>query len=261
MTNGWRVYYQARRERRLMKTLTHTLIIAFVIMATGIGRADESSSPYEGLAPVEETTALSPYSFRTRGEDRVDERTPATAGTLGRSPRYSGWLEPENLSPRNTGTLGLDPRFEDSGKVSPGPRLGATTQRTPPAPKVGPNELPYIDAQGMKFKRYAIVLTGPGCHYCEKMKPIIKQLRKEKFMVYMLDTSVFPDLVTKLNRMSKDYPAKIDRAIPWIIIRDNNKTIKMFRGYVAIDKIRPWLVEPKKPEDEYRLTPSAYRMR
>lgn len=229
-----------------MKTFLSLLaIVCVVITQTEMSHA--SQTPYEGL--VANQAAASVYSFSEGGRqtDQLERRVAVSAADDSDSPRYFGWsghehqLQPSEYAGISDGTF-----ITDTGQVS-FQRRNPRKANSPEKPKIGPDELPYVLD---KNANYAIVLGGPSCIYCKKMYPIVKQLRKEGYTVYYIDTEVWPDIKQRLNRLKGDKKVDdIGSGIPWTVVRENNKTIKLFRGYIAIDKIRPWL-KKKKDEDE-----------
>jgi thiol-disulfide isomerase/thioredoxin len=167
------------------------------------------------------------------------------------STRYFGWAGNRIKSETNN-------FITDTGQIS---YLQKRLTKTAPSKGLNPNEIPYVDESGDTFSNYAIVVGAPFCLYCKKMYPIIKQLREEGYTVYYINIEEWPDIKERLNKVKGDPKVSdIGLGIPWTIIRENNKTIKLFRGYIAIDKIRPWLKKNNKGKKK-PVAPEPYNFK
>ena len=107
-------------------------------------------------------------------------------------------------------------------------------------PKVEDSELPFIDEAGDTDRNYAILISAEWCLPCKTMYKIVAQLREEGYRLYILDIDAFPKIKDKLNRLDPKAP-HIGAGVPWLVIREGGKTVKVFKGVTDIETIRPFL--------------------
>lgn len=76
-----------------------------------------------------------------------------------------------------------------------------------------------------------IMWTADWCPVCKKMYPIIRQLREEGYVVYVLDYDAYYALAQKMNV----------RALPTCIIHKNKKEVARHRGVVSVVTLKKTL--------------------
>jgi thiol-disulfide isomerase/thioredoxin len=107
-------------------------------------------------------------------------------------------------------------------------------------PVVEDDELPFIDKAGDTNRNYAVLISAEWCPPCKTMYKTIARLREEGYRVYIFDVDAFPEIKDKLNRLDPQAP-HIGLGVPWLVIRESGKTVKVFKGVTDIEMIRPFL--------------------
>jgi hypothetical protein len=242
-----------------MKTLTLFLLFATACL-TQQGKADESTSVYSALVKIQTVdtvysypaTEQSPYQMdlgsRRAGRDSERRTGPAIAG------QDFGW-QPLRPEPRT--------KIEQTGATTPEApaTTGQATEAAPglqvapyTGPKLGHNELPYIDAEGNQLKNYGIMLTAKWCRWCPIMyENTIKPLREEGYKIYVIDVDDFPDIKDRIYRLDPT-AQKMGRGVPYFVVREGGETKKIYFGYTEPHVVRPHLKKhAEQPDNPYDL--------
>jgi len=90
---------------------------------------------------------------------------------------------------------------------------------------------------------YAVLLTGDGCIHCKRMYPIVQELRDAGYKVYVFSTSDYPEIKAQITALDKD-ARPIGSGIPWFVIRSEGETVKVFRGFTPMERIKPHMKKP-----------------
>lgn len=209
--------------------------------------ANEPSSVYNNLVEIQEMDSV--YSFETSkpnpykmdfGSGRVGVNNQQRT----RGDYNFGWAGPL------VGPI----KIESTGETTEVPPSGSTQWlKVAPyrGPNLGPNEIPYVDAEGFTDNNYAILLTASWCKYCKMMyNDTIEPLRKEGYKIFVVDIDEFSDIKERIYRLDKS-AGKMGRGVPYFVVREGGETTKIYHGYTSPDKIRPHL---KKPNPYKELT-------
>lgn len=237
-----------------MKTLTLLLLFATALF-TQQGKADESLSVYSALAEIQTVDSVYSYSVAEQDPYQMDFGSRRVGGDSQRRSRpdeYFGWVAPERT---------IRVRIESAGPATETPPKTTTPSQEPglnvrsySGPKLGPNELPYVDAEGNELKNYGIMLTAKWCTWCPKMyRNTVKPLRREGFKIYVIDVDDFPDIKDRIYRLDPT-AEKMGRGVPYFVVREGGKTKKIVYGYALPGVVRPHLKKfAEQTDDPYDL--------
>lgn len=238
-----------------MKTLVLLCAIAFASLLPQVVTANDKS-PYDGLVEIQALDSIYSYTLEEAREDRLVARNQDLGQPSQQQPQFFGWVD-EPTEPKTT--------IQVTGEATPSapssPAKGGLTVAKYTGPPLGPNDLPYIDAEGFAGNNYAIFLTATWCHWCHKMYDhTIEPLRKEGYKIVVIDVDEFPDIKDRIYR--RDPTAeKMGRGVPYFIIREDGKTKKLYYGYTSAATIRPHIKLPVKPETEPDNNNDLYDLR
>lgn len=110
---------------------------------------------------------------------------------------------------------------------------------------------PNVEENGDGETNFAAIFSMSWCGSCRKMYPVVKQLRKEGYLIYfyVCDKEEYEDM---------DLDAKFDvKMFPTIVVFDKGKEVKRKTGVTNIDwfrknlKTRDEQSEEEEPENPY----------
>lgn len=238
-----------------MKTLFLLLTLATALLIQSVN-ANETTSVYQALVEIQTLDEVYSYASVDKNPYQMDLGSRRVSGYSERRNRLFGWSGPVIY---NDISIRTGAQIESTGESTFAPpttgrSASGATQGLRVKPytglKLGPNELPYIDAQGNKNNNYAILLTATWCTWCHKMyNDTVEPLRKKGFKIYIIDIDEFPDIKTRIYRLDKT-AQRMGRGVPYFIIRQSGKTTKIIQGYTSADKIRPHLKKLQEHPDE-----------
>lgn len=232
-----------------MKTFLRLLTIACAIVVTTdlFGETINEDSVYSTLAEIQTVDSLIVSPSQNGQANRLEQRTDATAGYCqygARSQRevYSGLIPSAynkliEMPTSQESILEVSDEFTEMK-----PRRFQLIKYQYEIPEVKEDELPFINKRGDVERNYGILLSAEWCKPCKRMYKVVAKLREEGFRIYVLDVDAFPKIKDKLNRLAKNPKApRIGEGVPWFIVRDKGRTVKMFQGFTNTEKICPHL--------------------
>lgn len=107
---------------------------------------------------------------------------------------------------------------------------------------------PMVCKNGDCKKNYVVFFTASWCAPCRKMYPRIEQLRKDGYIVYVIDADKFKDAAADF---------KVD-SLPTSIVMDKGQEVERFIGVVELEKITEIC---KTKDDQDKDTPYDYDLR
>lgn len=208
-------------------------------------------SVYDALVEIKEMDSIYSYKIEDKKANRLERRSPQHH-TIGQPDnRFFGWVKADE-EPRTR--IQITGAYTSSSQESQSEGLIVAKYT---GPDLGPNDLPYIDAEGFTNNNYSILLTASWCKWCHKMyKDTVESLREKGFKVFVIDVDEFPDIKDRIYRRDPTAEKLGFRGVPYFIIREDGKTKKIFYGYTTPEVIIPYLKKPVKPEtvdDPYDL--------
>jgi thiol-disulfide isomerase/thioredoxin len=226
--------------------MTRILLLLLAVVATSILHAEtnDESSVYTSLVEIQTVDSLP----RTPVIDREASQRPRGSGETdehrARRPRHQDRGAYDGLTTLTT-TEAARPSQEqvlvESGEFTlTKPRDFRSRDYKFDIPAVDGDELPFIDKAGDANRNYALLISAEWCPPCKMMYKTIARLREEGYRVYILDVDAFPEIKDKLNRLDPQAP-HIGLGVPWLVIRESGKTVKVFKGVTDIETIRPFL--------------------
>jgi thiol-disulfide isomerase/thioredoxin len=228
--------------------MTRILLLLLAIVATSTLHAEttDESSVYTALVEIQTVDAL----HRTPAIDREESQRPRGSGEAGEHralwPRHSAGSVYDGLTTfatTETARPPQEPVLVESGEFTlTKPRDFRSRDYKFDIPAVEDDELPFIDKAGDTNRNYAVLISAEWCLPCKTMYKTIAQLREEGYRVYVMDMDAFPSIKDKLNRLANNPQAPhIGLGVPWLVIRESGKTVKVFKGVTDIETIRPFL--------------------
>jgi hypothetical protein len=224
-------------------------LILFLLLATASftqqGKADETSSVYSALVEIQTVDSVYSYPVAKQDPYQMDLGDRRVGGYSQRRSRF-GWINLRD-TPNN--------RIEKAGKATEASTSSTTTKSglkitTYTGPELGPNELPYVDAEGNQLKNYGIMLTAEWCSWCPKMyRNTVEPLRREGYKIYVIDVDTFPDIKDRIYRLDTT-AEKMGLGVPYFVVREDGKTKKIIYGYALSGLIRPHLKKFAEQEND-----------
>jgi thiol-disulfide isomerase/thioredoxin len=180
------------------------------------------------------------YQSLARLEERADDRTTKAGRAAVRGPRYTHVNANEStattLAPK---AMVAVPQAVNAGWA--GCPCGADCKCATDA----------ICEAGDCKKNYVMLATAKWCRYCPAMKLVAEQLRKEGYIVHVVEYDANKDKLTALGV----------RTLPTTLVFADGKVDKFFGGVTAISQIRDGLKtraeqdkppEPKQPAYNFK---------
>lgn len=224
----------------MMKPLL-TLVIAF-------GGVFHAMVPT--LAQTQTMAQIAVSGDRTQEEDRLDRRDRGDNGHRERCFGPDARLYPGERS----GTYAaLSPstqiREPEAVLVSARPAsFTATNEAEPGDDKYGH---PYVKEEDAK-RNYLVMYTAEWCRFCHRMYPVIKSLRKEGYIVYVVDADKHPEAVKR---------HKVE-SLPTFIVMNQGKEASRIVGLCLKGKLKRRLKtredQEKEPPEPESTAPSLY---
>jgi hypothetical protein len=226
--------------------MTRILLLLLAIVATSTLHAEtnDESSVYTALVEIQTVDSL----HRIPVIDREESQRPRGSGEAGehraRRPRHQDGGAYDGLTAfatTETARPSQEPVLVESGAfITAKPRDFRSQGYKFDIPVVDGDELPFIDKAGDANRNYAVLISAEWCLPCKTMYKTIARLRDEGYRVYIFDVDAFPEIKDKLNRLDPQAP-HIGIGVPWLVIRESGKTVKVFKGVTDIETIRPFL--------------------
>jgi thiol-disulfide isomerase/thioredoxin len=223
--------------------MTRILLLLLAIVATSIlAEANNDDSVYTALVEIQTVDALPRTPVIDREGSQHPRRSEETGGHRPRRARHQGVYD----SLATVATAETTPTPPGQVLVESGEFTTAKPRDFRPRdykfdiPEVEGDELPFIDKAGDTNRNYALLISAEWCLPCKMMYKTIARLREEGYRVYILDVDAFPEIKDKLNRLDPQAP-HIGLGVPWLVIRESGKTVKVFKGVTDIETIRPFL--------------------
>lgn len=132
------------------------------------------------------------------------------------------------------------PRFEGRG-ISYQTRPNTDTEETEDVSNgwIDIRKLNNIDKQLKEFKsNCAIVWTAKWCRACKRMHPIVEELQKEGYIVYLLDYDADQALAKYMDV----------KKLPTTIIYTDHKEVSRYIGVVSVDEVKKNLKKNKEAD-------------
>lgn len=224
-----------------MKTLVLLCVIACAMLPLQVAANEES--PYDALATFQTLDTVYSYTLEAERADQLASGNQKAGQPSQQSDRFFGWVDKPTEPKTKIEVVG-----EATPKASSDQAKRGLIVAPYDGPPLGPNDLPYVDAEGFTGNNYAIFLTATWCHWCHKMyDDVVGPLRKDGFKVFVIDVDEFPDIKDRIYR--RDPTAeKMGRGVPYFVIREGGETKKIYYGYTTAGYIRPHMKKPRDPE-------------
>jgi len=115
------------------------------------------------------------------------------------------------------------------------------------------------DCDGCKYDKppvvpegnYGVLISANNCVHCTRMYPIVQELKKQGYKVYVYNSSDYPKIKAQLNALDTS-ARQIGRGAPWFIVRSGGKTVKVFRGYRSLEVLLPHMKKPRDPKPDLK---------
>lgn len=100
-------------------------------------------------------------------------------------------------------------------------------------------------------KNYVVLITAKWCRACPRMKGVAEQLRKDGYLVYVVDFDEAGDKIA---------PLKITH-LPTTLVFDEGKETKRFVGVAGIDDIKDGLKKKSEQPDKKPVPLNPYNFK
>ncbi|MHC4370202.1 MAG: thioredoxin family protein [Planctomycetota bacterium] len=228
--------------------MTRILLLSLAIVAASTlhAEANNEGSVYTALVEIQAVDTLPRTPVIDREESQRPRGSEEAGGHRALRPRHQDGGAYDGLTTFEaaaTARPSQEPILVESGEFTlTKPRGFRSRGYKFDIPVVEDDELPFIDAAGDTDRNYAVLISAEWCLPCKTMYKTIAQLREEGYRVYVMDVDAFPEIKDKLNRLANNPQApQIGLGVPWLVIRESGKTVKVFKGVTDIETIRPFL--------------------
>ena len=100
-------------------------------------------------------------------------------------------------------------------------------------------------------KNYVVLFTAKWCRACPRMKVVAEQLRKDGYIVYVMDFDEAGDKIA---------PLKVTH-LPTTLVFNEGKEVKRFVGVASIDDIKDDLKKKSEQPDKKPIPPNPYNFK